>query len=128
MSSSPHSRAAFACLIARSNLASHVHNALSVAPSLLTSSPPLLFSPTRAANDFHTPNKVYTQGEWHSAVCIAARDQGAQLLCVQLAPGSTKSLSAPLLQLIRSAPCPVLVFPEKADFPEATSISSDDSD
>ncbi|EFJ45379.1 hypothetical protein VOLCADRAFT_94176 [Volvox carteri f. nagariensis] len=81
------------------------------------------FESISAANDFHTPNKVFTQGEWYSALCIAARDYGAQLLSVQLAPGSTKSLPPLLLQLIRSAPCPVLVYPEKAIVPGASELT-----
>ncbi|GIL54363.1 hypothetical protein Vafri_9929 [Volvox africanus] len=86
------------------------------------------FESIAAANDFHTPSKVFTQGEWNSALCIAARDYGAQMLCVQLAPGSTKSLPPSLLQLIRSAPCPVLVYPEKAVIPGTSELTGTGTD
>ncbi|GFR43782.1 hypothetical protein Agub_g4898 [Astrephomene gubernaculifera] len=75
------------------------------------------FESIAAANDFHTPNKVHVQGDWHSALCGAARDLGTQLLSVQLPPNSTKSLPTALLQLVRSAPCPVLVYPERVTIP-----------
>eukprot|EP00198_Chlamydomonas_reinhardtii_P007529 XP_001696866.1 predicted protein [Chlamydomonas reinhardtii] len=75
------------------------------------------FETIAAANDFHTPAKALVQGEWHNALCAAARDTGSQLLALQLAPGTTRSLSPMLLQLVRSCPCPVLVYPERVMIP-----------
>ncbi|KAG2498859.1 hypothetical protein HYH03_003051 [Edaphochlamys debaryana] len=75
------------------------------------------FESIASANDFHTPHKVHVQGEWQNALVAAARDNGAQLLALQLAPGMTRSLSPAFLQLIRAAPCPVLVYPERVMVP-----------
>ncbi|KAG2439349.1 hypothetical protein HXX76_004708 [Chlamydomonas incerta] len=75
------------------------------------------FETIAAANDFHTPAKALVQGEWHNALCAAVRDAGSQLLALQLAPGTTRSLSPMLLQLVRSCPCPVLIYPERVMIP-----------
>ncbi|KXZ52809.1 hypothetical protein GPECTOR_8g195 [Gonium pectorale] len=86
------------------------------------------FESIASANDFHTAHKVYVQGEWQNAICAAARDSGAQLLSVQLAPGSTRSLPLPLLQLVRSAPCPVLIYPERLIVPGSEVLAADEAE
>lgn len=68
-------------------------------------------------NEFRSVQKTHAGGDWDKALCTAAREGGAQLLCVQLPPGMTRMLPTQLLHLIRGAPCPVLVYPEKVDIP-----------
>ncbi|PNH12786.1 hypothetical protein TSOC_000270 [Tetrabaena socialis] len=70
-----------------------------------------------SASDFHSPTKVLVQGEWQNALCTAARDYGAQLLCLQLPPSTSRALSPGLLQLVRACPCPLLVYPERVIVP-----------
>ncbi|KAG2453465.1 hypothetical protein HYH02_001686 [Chlamydomonas schloesseri] len=83
------------------------------------------FETIAAANDFHTPAKALVQGEWHNALCAAVRDAGTQLLALQLAPGTTRSLSPMLLQLVRSCPCPVLIYPERVIIPGTGLLMAD---
>ncbi len=55
--------------------------------------------------------------DWDRALCGAAREHGAHLLCLQLPPSAGRSLPGQLLSLLRACPCPVMVYPERVIVP-----------